>query len=128
MASSGVTSGGMKDATTASTELSANTSDRAATNSSTDACGESALGPCTTSSPQLTAGLGCEGVERVGVPDDADLGPAGQRLAEDELGHVEHLVHVRDPDDARLAQHRVEGSSRDRRARGPRGRVARRTT
>ena len=40
--------------------------------------------------------------------------PGGQRLVAHELGDVEHLVDVLDPDHPGLAQHRVEGLGRTR--------------
>ena len=54
--------------------------------------------------------------------------PGGQRLVGDELGDVEHLVDVLDPDHAGLAQHRVERLGADPGAVAPGGPAGRRRT
>ena len=59
--------------------------------------------------PPADAGLGAERAQRVGVADDGHPVALGQRLVDHELGDVEHLVDVLDPDHPGLAQHRVEG-------------------
>ena len=51
---------------------------------------------------------GRERTQRRRVADDGDPAPGGQGLVDDELGHVEELVHVRDADAAGLAQHGAE--------------------
>ena len=53
-------------------------------------------------------GIGGQGAQRVGVADDRDAVAGGQRLVGHELGDVEELVDVLDPDDAGLPEHRVE--------------------
>jgi len=56
--------------------------------------------------------LGGQGAERVRVAHDSNPLAGGQRLVDEQLRDIEELVHVLDPDDARLAQHRAEGAGR----------------
>ena len=57
----------------------------------------------------------------------ATRSPCGQRLVDDQLGDVEQLVDVLDPDDAGLPQHRVERLGRHVGRRGPGDRAGRRS-
>ena len=76
--SSRVTSGGMKEATTASTAGSANVLDKAATNSSPVACGASVRGPLATSSPQLTQASAASVLSASELPTMPTRGPPGR--------------------------------------------------
>ena len=106
--SSCVTSGGMKAATTLSTSGSAKAASSAAANSSAEACGGSETGPCVTAQPPADARARTQRPEGVGVADDRDTVALRERLVERQLGDVEELVDVLDPDDAGLSQQRVE--------------------
>ena len=86
----------------------------------------SATGPCETVSPQLVQASAVSVPERVGVADDGDPVARGQRLVGDELGDVEELVHVLDPDHAGLLEHRREHLGAGLGACAPGGPAARR--
>ena len=97
---------------TLSTSGSSNASRRACANWSAVASG--GQGDRTVRDLQVPAErrLRGEGAERVGVADDRDPLTGRQRLVDHQLGHVEELVDVLHPDDARLPEHRPERAGR----------------